>query len=145
MRWFLRGMLVLAFAALPLCAAAQHVTESAVVRVTKVRILPGKTDDFYRALNWNVKVLEAAKESGLIVSYSLFRSVTYEGADKYDVGFTMVFRNMAALDGFNEKAEAVSARVYGTAENRAAIARLRAESWDVVSSELERTIELTGK
>lgn len=145
MKWFLRGILVLAFTALPSCATAQHYTATEVVRVTTVHILPGKADDFYKALNWNVKAWDALKAAGLLVNYTLYHSVSYEGPDKYDVKWALVFKNMAALDGLDEKAEPILAAVYQTPENRAAIAKLRAESGEMVSTQLQRGIVLTGK
>jgi hypothetical protein len=145
MKGFLRGILVLAFTALPTCALAQHYTETTAVRITKLRILPGKTDDFYQAFHWSIKCWDAEKAAGLILGYSIYRSLSYEGPDKYDIKFALVFKNLAALDGFAEKAEPILASVYGSPENRAVIAKLRTDSSEVVSSELQRGIELTGK
>ncbi len=78
----------------------------------------------------------------MVLDYQIFRSVTYEGPDKYAVMYVVPFKNMGSLDPFSEQAEAVVAKVYGSPEKRAEISKLRAESSETVSSELIRDIQL---
>lgn len=143
MKLIARGLLVLSVAAFPLCAVAQqHYTYTGVTRVVTIRILPGKSADFFKAFAYAPKVFEAEKEAGLITNYSLLSSLDYVGPDKWDFKIVIFYKDMAALDGLSDKAEPIIAKVYGTPENRAEISRLRSESSEVVSSELERTIVL---
>lgn len=143
MKAIARTLAILALAATALGASAQqNYKDGAVYRVVKLRILPGKTKDFYKSFSWTPKVLDAEKQAGLIDDWRLYRSVTYEGPDKYDVLLVLKYKNMAALDGLADRAEPIIAKVYGTPENRASVSQQRAESGETVSSELLRDIEL---
>ena len=143
MKAFARCFVALVFAAIPLSGMAQqNYTDVSVYRVVKLRILPGKTKEFFQAFAYAPKVFDAEKTAGLILDYQIFRSVTYEGPDKYDVMFVVHMKNMAALDALSEQAEAVVAKVYGSPEKRAEVSKLRAESGETVSSELVRDIQL---
>ncbi len=144
MKLIARGLLVLSVAALlPLCASAQeHYSYTGVSRVVTIRILPGKSADFYKAFAYAPKVFEAEKEAGLITGYALLSSVDYSGPDKWDFKIVIMYKDLAALDNISNKADPIVAKVYGTPEKRAEISRLRTESSEVVSSELERNIVL---
>jgi hypothetical protein len=139
-----RILLALAVALLlPLSShAQQYFTNVSVRRVVKLRILPGKSKDFYSYLNSIQKVFEAEKDAGLILDYSFMHSVNYEGPDKYDVVFVLHYKNMATFDTIADKAAPVIAKAYGTPENRAAVGKLGEESAETVSSELVREIKL---
>jgi hypothetical protein len=122
--------------------AQQYYTPVSAYRVVKLRILPGKTKEFFEAFAYAPKVFEAEKAAGLILGYSIFTSVNFEGPDKYDVMYVIHFKNLAVLDTSGELAEPVVAKVYGSPEKRAEVLRMRAESTEVVSSELVREIQL---
>lgn len=143
MKAFARCLVALVFAVVPLSGMAQQdYTNISVYRVVKLRILPGKTKEFYQAFAYAPKVFEAEKAAGLLLDYQIFHSVNYEGPDKYDVMYVIHFKNMAVLDTSAELAEPVVAKVYGSPEKRAEISKLRAESSETVSSELVRDIQL---
>src|SRR5271170_7734014 len=143
MKAFARCFVALVFAVVPLSGMAQQdYTNISVYRVVKLRILPGKTKEFYQAFAYAPKVFEAEKAAGLLLDYQIFHSVNYEGPDKYDVMYVIHFKNMAVLDTSAELAEPVVAKVYGSPEKRAEISKLRAESSETVSSELVREIQL---
>jgi hypothetical protein len=108
----------------------------------KLRILPGKTKEFFEAFAYAPKVFEAEKAAGIITSYEIFTSVNYEGPDKWDVMYVVNFKNMAALDTSADLAEPVLAKVYGSPEKRAEVVKMRADSTETVSSELVREIQL---
>jgi len=139
-----RILLALAAALLlPLSShAQQYFTNVSAHRVVKLRILPGKTKEFYSYLNSLQKVFEAEKEAGLITGYNIMHSVNYEGPDKYDVVFVIHYKDMATFDTLADKAAPVIAKAYGTPENRAAVGKLGEESSETVSSELVREIKL---
>lgn len=143
MKAFARCLVALVFAVVPLSGMAQQDYRNiSVYRVVKLRILPGKTKEFYQAFAYAPKVFEAEKAAGLLLDYQIFHSVNYEGPDKYDVMYVIHFKNMAVLDTSAELAEPVVAKVYGSPEKRAEISKLRAESSETVSSELVRDIQL---
>jgi len=143
MKALARSIIALAVAFLPLSSyAQQYFTNVSVRRVVKLRILPGKSKDFYSYLNSIQKVFEAEKEAGLILDYGFMHSVNYEGPDKYDVMFVIHYKDMATFDTLADKAAPVIAKAYGTPENRAAVGKLGDESAETVSSELVREIKL---
>ena len=143
MKAFARCFVALVFAVVPLSGMAQqNYTDVSVYRVVKLRILPGKTKEFYQAFAYAPKVFEAEKAAGLLLDYQIFHSVNYEGPDKYDVMYVIHLKNMAVLDTSAELAEPVVAKVYGSPEKRAEISKLRTESSETVSSELVRDIQL---
>jgi hypothetical protein len=143
MKALARSIIALAVAFLPLSSyAQQYFTNVSVRRVVKLRILPGKSKDFYSYLNSIQKVFEAEKEAGLILDYGFMHSVNYEGPDKYDVVFVIHYKDMATFDTLADKAAPVIAKAYGTPENRAAVGKLGEESAETVSSELVREIKL---
>ena len=142
MKVFARFLIALVLAAIPLSGLAQNYTNTTVYRVVKLRILPGKTDEFYKAFAWAPKIFEAEKAAGIILDYQIFHSVNYQGPDKYDVMFVIHFKNMAVLDTNQEMARPVVAKVYGTPENQAEVAKMRDDSTETVSSELVRAIQL---
>lgn len=143
MKAFARCLVVLAFTAIPLSGLTQqYYTPVSAYRVVKLRILPGKTKEFFTAFAYAPKVFEAEKAAGIILGYEIFTSVNYEGPDKYDVMYVVHFKNLAVLDTSSELAEPILAKVYESPEKRAEISKMRAESAEVVSSELIREIQL---
>jgi hypothetical protein len=143
MKTFARCFVALVLAAIPLSGMAQNFTYVSVTRVVKLRILPGKTDEFYKAFAWAPKIFEAEKAAGIILGYEIFHSVNYEGTDKYDIVYVIHFKNMAALDTNTDLARPVVAKVYGTPEKQAEVAKMREDSTETVSTELVREIQLT--
>jgi hypothetical protein len=143
MKAFARFLIALALTATPLSVLSQaNYTYDTVYRVTKIRILPGKDADFYKALAWAPKVFEAEKAAGIVLDYRILHSVNYEGPDKWDVMVVVQYKNMATLDTIGGQAAPVAAKVYGSPEKQAEVARLRDESSEVVSSELVRGLQL---
>jgi hypothetical protein len=122
--------------------AQQYYSHVGVTRAVKLRILPGKSKEFFEAFAYAPKVFEAEKAAGIITSYEIFTSVNFEGPDKWDVMYVINFKNMAALDTSADLAEPILAKVYGSPEKRAEVVKMRAESTETVSSELVRGIQL---
>ncbi len=143
MKAFARCFVALVLTAIPLSGVAQqYYSHVGVTRVVKLRILPGKTKEFYQAFAYAPKVFEAEKAAGIITGYSMAASVNYEGPEKWDVMYVVFFKDMATLDTSADLAEPVIAKVYGTPEKRAEVLKMRADSTEVVSSELIRGIQL---
>jgi len=146
MKTFARYFVALVLTAAPLCGLAQqNYTDVSVYRVVKLRILPGKTKEFYQAFAYAPKVFEAEKAAGLLLDYQIFHSVNYEGPDKWDVMYVIHIKNMAVLDTFGDQAAPIIAKVYGSPEKRAEVAKMRDETSEVVSSELVRDIQLKSQ
>jgi hypothetical protein len=143
MKLFARGFVVVCFAAFSLGAAAQqYFSYSGVTRVVRLRILPGKTSEFYQYLGNVNKVLAAEKAAGLIVDYGFAHTINYEGPEKYDVAIVIDYKDMATFDTLSDKTDPLVTKVYGSPEARAAAGKLAAESSEVVGSELVRGIKV---
>jgi hypothetical protein len=143
MKAFARCFVALVLTAMPVSGLAQqYYSHVGVARAVKLRILPGKTKEFYEAFAYAPKVFEAEKAAGIITGYSIFTSVNFEGPEKWDVMYVLFFKNMATLDTSADLAEPIVAKVYGSPEKRAEVLRMRAESTETVSSELVREIQL---
>ena len=143
MRALLRVLSVFALVGISSAAfSQQYYTNGPVIRIVKYRIRPGKTADFYKWLSNAPKILGAEKQAGLVQDFNFSHSVEFIGPDKYDVAVVIVYKDMAALDALNEKAEPVVAKAWGTPEARAEATKLANESMEVVSTELVRGINL---
>ena len=143
MRAFLRVLCVLALIGTGSAAfSQQYYTNGPVIRIIKYRIKPGKTADFYKWLSNAPKILGAEKQAGLIQDFNFSHSLEFIGDDKYDVALVIVYKDMAALDALNEKAEPVVAKAWGSPEARAEANKLGTETMEVVSAELVRGINL---
>jgi hypothetical protein len=143
MRAFLRVLCFFAFVGISTAAfSQQYYTNGAARRVVKYRILPGKTADFYKWLSFAPKVLGAEKDAGLIESFSLMHSTEFVGPDKYDVILVIDYKDLAAVDVASQKAAGVTDKVFGSPEKRAEWSKLGSESFELVSAELVRVIQL---
>ena len=61
---------------------------------------PAFTEDLKKNI---IPIWEAEKSAGLIVSYELFLNSTSSGPDDWDIGYSLTYKNMAALDGLPDK------------------------------------------
>lgn len=123
--------------------AQKNYTEGQVMRIVHIRILPGHSNDFWADLNNNSKKLwEAAKAQGLIEDYRVYINETTSGKEDWDVGYTLIFKDMAALDGLTAKAEKLSEDIAGGAEKRQEIISKRVQNAEVVASYLARQVTL---
>ncbi len=120
----------------------QYFTYSGAMRVTKYRIKPGKSEDFYKWLSNAPKILAAEQQAGLIQGFHFIHSTEFVGPDRWDVAVVVNYKDMAALDETGAKAAPVIAKAWGSPENRAAANRLAQDCMEVVSSELVRNIDL---
>ncbi len=146
MRQALRfAIAALCFSFLTLSAASAQVpyNEGAVERVTLLHVLPGHNAAVMADLKKNVVPLwEAEKSAGLIVSYQIFLNTTRSGSEDWDLGFSIVYKNMAALDGLPDKVYDIRMKQYGTQTAEQKVLDKRAEEAHVVSSMILRNITL---
>ena len=140
----LAGALLLALVASTLTARAQvPYTQGTVTRVVLLSVIPGHSDAFFADLKKNVVPLwEAEKGAGLIVDYSLFLNETSSGPNDWSIGYTITYKNMAALDGLPDKVYGLRMKQYGSKEDEQKVIEKRVENAKVVSSSLLRGITL---
>ena len=88
-------------------------TEGPVMDVASIQVTSGHMDEYiaYLQKEWKPQQ-EALKKAGLILDYTVY-STTRRGPNDPDLYLCITYANMAALDGFDDKAEAVIAKISG--------------------------------
>ncbi len=140
----LTGALLLALAVSTITARAQvPYSQGTVTRVVLLSIIPGHSDALFADMKKNILPLwEAEKSAGLILDYSLFLNQTSLGSNDWDVGYTLTYKNMAALDGLPDKLYELRMKQYGSREDEQKVIEKRVENAKVVRSSLLRGITL---
>jgi hypothetical protein len=124
-------------------AAQDQYTEGGVTRVTLVQILPGHFNAFMDDLKNNIKpVWDAEKKAGLIVDYGVFLNSTKANPDDWDLGYTLSYKNFAALDGLAQKVLDLRMKQYGDKNKEQQVVDKRVQNVRVVTSILTREITL---
>lgn len=117
--------------------------QGAVERVTLVHILPGHSDAFFADLKANIVPLwESQKAAGLIAGYQIFLNQTTSAPEDWDIGFSITYKSMAALDGLPDKTYELRMKHYGDKGAEQKVVNKRVEDVKVVSSSLIRDITL---
>jgi hypothetical protein len=123
--------------------AQDQYTEGGVTRVTLVQILPGHFNAFMDDLKTNIKpIWEAQKKAGLIENYGIFMNVTKANPDDWDIGFSLSYKNFAALDGLAQKVLDLRMKQYGDKSKEQQVIDKRVQNARVVTSVLTRDITL---
>jgi hypothetical protein len=123
--------------------AQDQYTEGGVARVTLVQILPGHFNAFMDDLRTNIKpIWDAEKKAGLIENYSVFLNTTKANADDWDIGFSLSYKNFAALDGLAQKVLDLRMKQYGDKGKEQQVVDKRVQNVRVVASVLTRDITL---
>jgi hypothetical protein len=140
---FAVAVLFFSLVTLSMAAAQVQYNEGAVERVVLIRVVPGHFDAFMADLKNNVvPIWEAEKKSGLIRDYQMFLNSTRSGPDDWDFGYSLSYKNMAALDGLADKVYDLRMKQYGDKTAEQKVIDKRVENAHVVSSMLLRDITL---
>ncbi len=117
-------------------------TEGSVWQLTMVHTKPGMSDDYLKGLQKSLKVtLEEQKKQGLIVSYKILLGEAATPGD-FDIINMVEFKNMAALDGLQEKTDPIATKLIGSDDQQRQGAMKRAEIREIVGTKLMREITL---
>ena len=140
----LAGALLLAFVASTFTSHAQvPYSQGNVTRVVLINITPGRFDALFADLKKNVVPLwESEKSAGLIVDYNLFLNQTASGIEDWDLGYSLTYKNMAALDNLPDKVYELRMKHYGSKEDEQKVIEKRVDTGKVVASYLIRNITL---
>jgi len=123
--------------------AQDQYTEGSVTRVTLVQILPGHFNAFMDDLKNNIKpIWDAEKKAGLIEDYGIFLNSTKANPDDWDVGFSLTYKNFAALDGLAQKVLDLRMKQYGDKSKEQQVVDKRVQNVRVITSVLTRSITL---
>jgi hypothetical protein len=140
----LAGVLLLALVVSTLTARAQvPYSQGTVTRVVLLSINTGHSSAVFADFKKNIIPLwEAEKREGLILNYSIFMNQTASGSNDWDLGYTLTYKNMAALDGLPDKVYELRMKQYGSKEDEQKVIEKRGEDAKLVSSSLLRDINL---
>jgi hypothetical protein len=140
---FALAILAISLATVSAAHAQVPYNQGPVERVVLIHITPGHFNAFMEDLKKNViPIWEAEKSAGLIVSYELFLNSTSSGPDDWDIGYSLTYKNMAALDGLPDKVYELRMKQYGDESAEQKVIDKRVENAHVVSSMLLRDITL---
>lgn len=106
-------------------AADRPYHEGPVTMVSSLRTLPGMRDAYLRYLATTYRTnMEAAKKEGIVLDYRVYET-TPRSPDDPNIYLTVTYKNMAAMDGLEDRMEPIMQRSFGdeAARSTAAIDR----------------------
>jgi hypothetical protein len=137
------GSLCLSLVFLTAAMAQDQYTEGTVERVNLVRILPGHFTAAMDDLKKNLQpIWDAEKSAGLIEGYQVFFNQTKANPDDWDIGVSLTYPNMAALDGLGMKVLDLRMKKYGDKSKEQQVINQRVENMQTVASYLIRNVAL---
>jgi hypothetical protein len=117
-------------------------TEGQVTDVSSVRTKPGMFDAYMKWLDTTYKqLMEEEKKAGIVVDYAVYGAAPRSPHDP-DLYLVVTFKNMAALDGLDDRVEPIQRKVWAT-RDAASKAELDRESMrEILGSQLIRRLNL---
>ncbi len=123
-------------------AADRPYTEGAVLSVSSIRTEPGMFDSYMNFLATTYKQnMEAQKAAGIILDYDVY-TTTPRGPHDPDIYLVTTYKNMAALDGLDEKTDPIMQKIFGDMSQRSAATISRGKMRTQVGTELIRELKL---
>lgn len=137
------GLLIVSLVMLAGAAAQDQYTEGTVERVNLIHILPGHLNAYLDDMKNNLQpIWEAEKSAGLIEGYQVFFNQTKANLDDWDIGVSLTYKNMAAIDGLGMKVLELRMKHYGDKSKEQKVIDKRAENGILVASYLIRNVTL---
>jgi hypothetical protein len=94
-------------------AADRPYAEGAVTVVSSIRTLPGMRDTYLRYLATTYRAnMDEAKKQGIILSYSVHETMP-RSPDDPNIYLMVTYKNMAALDGLDDRMEGIQQKSFG--------------------------------
>ena len=121
-------------------AADKLYADGSVWTVTTVKTVTGHGDEYLNSLQSSYKALmDEAKKQGLILSYKVLSG---EAANKqdWDILLLVEYKNMAALDGIDEKFDAIDQQVIGNTDKQNALRDKRQPIREILGGKLVREV-----
>jgi hypothetical protein len=117
-------------------------TEGTVTTVTSIRTKPGMFDAYMKWLDTTGKQLrEDEKKTGVILEYSVY-SVMPRSPHDPDLYLTVTYKNMAALDGLDDREEPLTKKIWATRDASAKAAVDRESLREILGTQLIRRLDL---
>jgi hypothetical protein len=117
-------------------------TDGPVKEVTAIRTKPGMFDTYLKWLDTTGKQLrEEEKKAGLILDFEVYAAMPRSPHDP-DLYMVVTYKNMAALDGLDDRFEPIRKKLWAT-RDAAAKADIDRESMrEILGTELIRRLDL---
>ena len=122
-------------------AADRPYSEGTVSVVTSIRTEPGQNENYMKYLATTYKqMMDEQKKAGIIVDWSVYttRSRTADGPNLYLI---TTYTNLAAMDGLQDRMEAIQEKLIGNQEARDAGMVARGKMRSMIGSEVIRKVE----
>ncbi len=121
---------------------ARSYSEGPVTNVSFIKIEPGMFDAYMNYLATTYKpLMEEQKKAGLILDYRIYEAQAQTPQDA-DLILTITYKNMAALDGLDDKLEPLQRKVWADRETAAKATIDRGKMRTQLGSELIRELIL---
>jgi len=89
-------------------------TQGPVTIVSFVRTEPGMFEEYLRYLsNTYKKLIETQKKQGIVTDYAIYQTLP-RGPQDADLILTVTYKNMAALDGLQERTDPLVKEIFGS-------------------------------
>jgi hypothetical protein len=138
------AMAVLAAATLTVARAddSKSYTEGTVSTVTSIRTKPGMFDAYMKWLDTTGKQLrDEEKKAGIIVGYEVYSVVPRSPQDP-DLYLVVTYKNMAALDGLDDREEPLTKKIWATRDAAAKADVERGGLREILGTQLVRKLDL---
>ena len=121
-------------------AADQPYQDGPVTVVSSIRTLPGMHDAYLRFLATTYRAnMEAAKKEGIILGYNVYET-SPRSPDDPNVYLAVTYKNMAAMDGLDDRMEPIMQRSFGDMAARSAAAIDREKMRRQLGTEMIREV-----
>ena len=145
----LRFLATLAVAALSMTATftvladdTKSYTEGPVTVVTAIRTKPGMFDAYMKWLDTTGKqIRDDQKKAGIILDYAVYSANPRSPHDP-DLYMTITYKNMAALDGLDDRVEPLMKKIYASRDASNKASADRESLREILGTELIRKLEL---
>ena len=122
-------------------AADRPYAEGTVSVVSSIRTEPGQHENYMKYLATTYKqMMDEQKKAGIVVDWSVYttRPRTADGPNLYLV---TTYKDLAAMDGLQDRMEAIQEKMFGNQEARDAATIARGKMRTAVGSEVIRKVE----
>ena len=122
-------------------AADRPYSEGTVSVVSSIRTEPGQTETYMKYLATTYRqLMDEQKKAGHIVDWSVYTTRPRTPGDP-DLYLLTTYKNLAAMDGLQDKVEAIQEKFIGNQEARDAAMVSRGKMRSLVGSEVIRKVE----
>jgi len=117
-------------------------TQGPVTIVSFVRTEPGMFEEYLRYLsNTYKKLIETQKKQGIVTDYAIYQTLP-RGPQDADLILTVTYKNMAALDGLQERTDPLVKETFGSLPKASSASADRDKMRKQLGSQLVRQLIL---